>query len=75
MAGKNNVAFALRASEDMLRRLIYIAEAEHRTPNNHLLHLLRQNIAYFERTHGKITQADLQKIDISLEKNQGGDAG
>ena len=37
----------VRLPEDVLRKLIYISEAEGRTPNNHILMLLRNNIQYF----------------------------
>lgn len=73
MAGKNHYHYSLALSEDLLRRLLYIAQAENRTPNNHLLHLLRQNIAYFERTHGKISLTELQKISIELSDTENQD--
>ncbi len=62
---KNDKTIALRLSDDMLRRLCYIAAAENRTPNNHIIYLLRQNISYFERTHGKIKPQELADVDIS----------
>ena len=61
---KNDKEFTLKLSDDLLRRLIYIADAEHRTPNNHIIYLLRQNIAYYERVHGKIPSDALAKIEI-----------
>ena len=63
---KNQTELTLRLPEDLLRRLIYIAQAEGRTPNNHLLLLLRNNVQYFERTKGRIPQAALQAVDLSL---------
>ena len=61
---KNDKEYTLRLSDDLLRRLYYIAEAERRTPNNHILHLLRQNIAYYERVHGKIPADALREIKL-----------
>ena len=61
---KNDKTVTLRLSDDLLRRLCYVADAEHRTPNNHMIHLLRQNIAYFERVHGKISPQALRDIDV-----------
>lgn len=61
----------VRLSEDLLRRLIYISEAEGRTPNNQFLLLLRNSIQYFERTKGRINQAELAKIDISAYLPEG----
>ena len=62
---KKQIEMTLRLPEDVLRKLIYISEAEGRTPNNHILMLLRNNIQYFERAKGRIDQAALRTIDIS----------
>ena len=62
---KNNYSINIRLSEDMLRRLLYISEAENRTPSNQFTFMLRNNISYFERTKGKIPEAKLKEIDIS----------
>ena len=62
---KNNNTVTLNLSEDLLRKFLYISQAEKRTPNNQFLFMLRNNIAYFERTKGKIPDAKLKDIDIS----------
>lgn len=62
---KNNYSINVRLSEDMLRRLIYISNAENRTISNQFNFMLRNNISYFERTKGKIPEAKLREIDIS----------
>ncbi len=62
---KNSYSINVRLSEDMMRRLLYICEAEKRTPSNQFSFMLRNNIAYFERTKGKIPEAKLKEIDIS----------
>ncbi|MBE6596242.1 MAG: hypothetical protein E7641_01090 [Ruminococcaceae bacterium] len=62
---KNSYSINVRLSEDMLKRLLYICEAEKRTPSNQFNFMLRNNIAYFERTKGKIPEAKLREIDIS----------
>ena len=69
---KNNYSINIRLSEDMMRKLIYISRAENRTPSNQFNFMLRNNIAYFERTKGKIPDAKLREIDISeySEENQ-----
>ncbi len=69
MAKKSNMQFQMSLSEDLLRRLYYIAKAEGRSPNNHLLHLLRQNMQYFERVHGRISEEALRQIDLNLPEN------
>ncbi len=55
----------IKLSEELLRKLLYISEAEHRTPSAQFAFMLRNNIAYFEKTKGRISEAELKKIDIS----------
>lgn len=64
MAQKNKVTFSVRIDEDLYKKMLAVAAAEGRDENNHLLHLIRTNVAYHERVHGKI---DVSKIVI--EKN------
>ena len=65
MAGKQTYTIPVRLSEDLLRKLIYVSEAEGRTPNNQFTFMLRNNIQYFERAKSKIPASELSKIDIS----------
>lgn len=68
---KNQPEMNLRIPEDLLRKLLYVSAAEGRSPNNHILMLLRNNVQYFERAKGRIDQNKLRTIDISeFEKNQ-----
>jgi hypothetical protein len=62
---KNQAEISVRLSDDLLRKLIYISEAEGRTPNNQFIFMLRNNIQYFERTKGRIDNSKLTKIDLS----------
>ena len=62
---KNQAEISVRLSDDLLRKLIYISEAEGRTPNNQFIFMLRNNNQYFERTKGRIDPAKLSAIDIS----------
>ena len=62
---KNQTELTLRLPEELLRKLIYVSEAEGRSPNNHMLMLLRNSVQYFERTKGRIPSAALQAIDLS----------
>ena len=62
---KNQPEMTLRIPDDLLRKLLYVSGAEGRSPNNHILMLLRNNVQYFERAKGRIKPADLQKIDLS----------
>ncbi len=66
---KGNYTFEVKLSEELLRKLIAVSEAEGRTPNNQFLFMLRNNIQYFERVKGKLNQAELNKIDLSEYKS------
>jgi hypothetical protein len=67
---KNQSEIKVRLSDDLVRKLIYISEAEGRTPNNQFIFMLRNNIQYFERTKGKIDPAKLAAIDLSKYTEQ-----
>ena len=62
---KKQPEITLHISDDLLRRLLYLSEAEHRTPNNQMLLLIRNSVAYFERTKGRMDAAKLAAIDLS----------
>ena len=66
MAQKNKITFTVRVDEDIYKKMLAVAEFDKRDVNNHILHLLRTNIAYHERIHGKI---DPSKIEIKPEEN------
>ena len=67
---KNQAEIKVRLSDELIRKLIYISEAESRTPNNQFIFMLRNNIQYFERTKGKIDPAQLAALDISKYTEQ-----
>ena len=62
---KQQPEMTLRIPEDLLRKLLYVCEAEGRSPNNHLLMLLRNNVQYFERAKGRMDAAKLRAMDVS----------
>ena len=62
---KNNRKIELKISEELLRRFLFVAEAEKRTPAAQFAFMVRNNTAYYEKTKGKIPEAELKKIDIS----------
>lgn len=62
---KKGVHIDVKLSEELLRKMLYISEAERRTPTAQFTFMLRNNIAYFEKTKGRISPAELAKIDIS----------
>ena len=44
----------IRFTEEMLEKIAYIADYEGRSVNSHVLVLVRENIAKFEKEHGVI---------------------
>ena len=62
---KNQYEIKVKLSEELMKKLLYVSEAEGRTPNNQFVFMLRNNIQYFERTKGKIDNSKLAKIDVS----------
>ena len=62
---KNQYEITVKLSDELMRKLIYVSEAEGRTPNNQFVFMLRNNIQYFERAKGKFDNKKLAAIDIS----------
>ena len=62
---KQQPQLTVRIPEDLLRKLLYVSQAEGRSPNNHILMLLRNNVQYFERAKGRMDEAKLRAIDLS----------
>ncbi len=57
---KAKKAFTVRLDTQLYKKLLYVAEHENNSLNNHLLHIIRSNVQYFEKTHGKINTAAIQ---------------
>ena len=62
---KQQYEIGIRLSDDLLRRLLYISEAENRSPSAEIAFLLRNNAAYFERAKGKIDTKKLASYDLT----------
>ena len=62
---KNNLELELRVSEELLRKFLFVCEKEKRNPNAQFAFMVRNNVAYYEKTKGRIPDAELKKIDIS----------
>lgn len=62
---KKQPTVTVKMSEELLRQMLYLCEAERRTPQNQILMQLRNSIAYFERTKGKMDGKKLASYDIS----------
>ena len=64
MAQKNKVTFEVRVDEALYRKLLGVADREKCNLNNHMLKLIRTNVEYSERIHGKI---DIEKYPVPEE--------
>ena len=62
---KNNFELDLKVSEELLRKFLFVCEKEKRNPNAQFAFMVRNNVAYYEKTKGRISDAELKKIDIS----------
>ena len=62
---KQGCNIELKISEELLRKFLFVAEAENRTPAAQFAFMVRNNVAYYEKTKGKISDTELKKIDIS----------
>ena len=62
---KQQPEITLHLQEELLRKFLYVASVEGRSPNNHLIMLLRNNVQYFERAKGRIPAEKLRVIDLS----------
>ncbi len=62
---KKECKVEITLSEDLMRKLSLVSKKEGRSINNQFLFLLRNNIQYFERTHGRLTASELAAEDIS----------
>lgn len=67
---RNNFNLDIKVSEELLRKFLFVCEKEKRNPNAQFAFMVRNNIAYYEKTKGRISPADLSKIDISDYKEE-----
>ena len=62
---KNNFELDLKVSEELLRKFLFVCEKEKRNPNAQFAFMVRNNVAYYEKTKGRISDAELKNIDVS----------
>ena len=62
---KQSCKVELKISEELLRKFLYVSGAENRTPAAQFAFMVRNNVAYYEKTKGKIPDSELKKLDIS----------
>ncbi len=65
---KSKKEFTVRLDTQLYKKLLYVAEKENNSLNNHLLHIIRSNVQYFEKTHGKINTAALTLPEDTQEE-------
>jgi hypothetical protein len=70
MAQKNRITFSVRIDEELYKKMLIVAAAEGRDENNHLLYLIRTNIQYYERIHGKV---DTSKVVLPEDCGNSGE--
>ncbi len=62
---KQNCSVDMKISEELLRKFLFVAAAEKRSPTAQFAFMVRNNVAYYEKTKGRIPEQELKKIDIS----------
>lgn len=62
---KKTYILPVRLSEDLARQLSVMSAAEGRTPEAQFLLMLRNNVAYFQRSRGKFDQNELKEADLA----------
>lgn len=69
---KNQKSVSVRISEELLGKLAFVSEKEGRSLNNQFLLMARNSVAYFEKTHGKISvkEAEAALTAIDESKNE-----
>lgn len=67
---KNNIKLELNVSDELLRKFLFVCEKENRSPSAQFAFMVRNNVAYYEKTKGRISQSELANIDISEYDNK-----
>ena len=62
---KKQPTVTVHMPEDLFRRMLYLCDAEHRSPNNQITLLLRNSVQYFERAKGRMDPAKLAAYDLT----------
>ncbi len=62
---KKQPSVTVRMPEDLFRKMLYLCDAERRTPNNQMTFMLRNAVQYFERSKGRMDPAKLAAYDLT----------
>lgn len=69
MATKSKAEFTVRIDGDLYKKLRFVAEKENNSLNNHMLHMIRSNVQYYEKVHGKINTALIKDEDLTEKED------
>ena len=54
---KQKKEFTVRLDAELYKKLWYVAAHENNSLNNHMLSMIRSNVQYYEKVHGRINTA------------------
>lgn len=57
---KTKEEFSVRIDSELYKKLLYVASKENNSLNNHMLHLIRTNVQYHEKVHGRINTQNIE---------------
>ena len=61
---------SIRIEDEMLEKIGFVADYEGRSVNSHILVLVRENIAAFEKLHGKIEGDIHPDVNVKPSRKQ-----
>ena len=64
---KEKVEFTVRIDSDLYKKLRYVANKENNNLNNHMLHMIRSNVQYYEKVHGRLNANNITENDMGEE--------
>lgn len=65
---KSKEEFSVRLDGELYKKLLYVARQENNSLNNHMLHMIRANVSYYEKVHGKINTAGISLPDSKNDR-------
>lgn len=57
---KSKEEFSVRIDGELYKKLLYVAGQETGNLNNHMLRMIRSNVQYYEKVHGKINTQNIK---------------
>lgn len=64
---KEKIEFTVRIDSDLYKKLRFVANKENNNLNNHMLHMIRSNVQYYEKVHGRLNPANITDKDMGEE--------